>query len=82
MSETQEATLFDTRKPWAFIAHRDGRWHGLFSAALPADELHEQIGRCVAEGSSIITVYDRAEYDRELANLKMWGEPDGEERKT
>jgi len=72
--KAQDATVFDARKPWAFIAHRDGFWHGLFSAAMPKKKLQNELGRCVAEGSSIITVYDRAEYERELAKLKMWGD--------
>lgn len=69
------ATQTAERKPWAFIAHRDGHWHGIFSAALPKRDLQMALGEAVEGGSSIITVYDREEYERELAKLKIWGAP-------
>lgn len=59
---------------WAFIAHKDGYWAGIASATLPKRELRKFLGDFAAEGFSITTVEDRAEYERLIAPMGYWGD--------
>lgn len=60
----------EERKPWAFIAHRDGKWSGVASAELPKKDLRKYLGDWVVSGCEITTVYSREEYDAALAQRK------------
>lgn len=69
---TNEKLSAAERKPWAFIAHRDGEWMGVLSAELPKRELHNHLGGYVAKGCTIFTAYNRDEYLAELERLEMY----------
>lgn len=59
--------MADDRKPWAFIAHRSGKWAGVISADSTASEVRKFVGGFAAKGCAIMTVYDRDEYNAALA---------------
>jgi hypothetical protein len=58
------------QKPWAFIAHKDGRWAGITSADVPKKDLRKFIGDFVADGFAITTVYNQDEYHATIAKMK------------
>ena len=62
-------------EPWAYLAHKDGRFCGVTAANLPKRELGKFLGDFAASGCAIITVGNRDEYNAELAKLKPWGAP-------
>ena len=64
------------RKPWAFIAHKDGYWAGVASAELPKRGLQKFLGDFAADGFSIMPVNSREEYDAALKTMKHWRKRD------
>lgn len=64
--------MSDGRKPFAFIAHKDGYWAGVCSPEIPKRELQKFLGDFAASGFSIMTVDDRDSYNRQLETLKFW----------
>lgn len=56
----------ERREPWAFIAHKDGRWGGLCVADKDAGKF---LAPFINKGYSVTTVYSRDEYLAELAKL-------------
>ena len=59
-------------EPWAFIAHKDGRWAGVAVGNLPKRDLKKFLGDFAADGFAIDTVFSREEYDAKLKTLKCW----------
>jgi hypothetical protein len=62
------------KKPWAFIAHKDGEWIGLQSAMVRDAESERTLGRWIADGLTITTTYSREEFDAEYAKLTPYRE--------
>lgn len=59
-------------EPWAFIAHKDGRWAGVAAANMPKKDLRKFLGDFAADGFEIMTVKSRDEYNAALAKLRTW----------
>jgi hypothetical protein len=57
---------------WAYIAHQDGYWFGLASAAMPRKDLVKSLGRWALDGATVITVHSREEYLATMQTLKPW----------
>ena len=55
-------------EPWAFIAHRDGRWAGVAAANMPKRDLRKFLGDFASDGFAILTVNSRDEYNAALHN--------------
>lgn len=62
-------------EPWAYIAHKDGKWAGVAAANLPRKDLSKFLGGFAAEGFAITTVYSRDEYNAVLKPMGMWRRP-------
>lgn len=59
------------RVPWAFIAHKNGRWGGVTVADEDAGKF---LARFIKKGYAVTTVYSREEYKAELAKLDIESE--------
>jgi hypothetical protein len=59
-------------QPWAYIAHKDGKWAGVAAANMPAKDLRKFLGDFAADGFAIMTVFDRNEYERAIRSMEMW----------
>ena len=60
------------QKPWAFIAHKNGRWGGVCTADKTAGKF---LSSFIADGYSVLTVYNREEYNAALAKMDMIERP-------
>jgi|GEM_PF-4369621 len=77
------------RIPWAHVAVRDGKFLGVIShdsgTASPVNaaewkmEVAKFCGGCIADGDTITTVYDRAEYLAMIEGMPVWEHPDRKE---
>ena len=63
-------TITRETAPWAFIAHKDGKWGGVCAADIPAKEIGKFTVEFIASGFDIKTVFSREQYLAELAKLK------------
>ena len=53
----------DERKPWAFVCLKGKKLGGVISPELPKKEVVKFLGDFAADGYSIVTVYNRDEYN-------------------
>ena len=60
-------------EPWAFIAHKNGRWAGVAAGNLPKRDLKKFLGDFAGDGFGIITVFSRDEYNAQLQKMVAWG---------
>jgi hypothetical protein len=58
--------------PFAYIAHKDGKWAGVIAGNSPPHGLREFLGDFAGEGFAIMTVASRDEYNAALASMEMW----------
>jgi hypothetical protein len=56
--------------PWAFIAHKNGKWQGIASADLK--DIGRTLGAWVKRGLTITTVHSRAEYNAVMDTLEAF----------
>ncbi len=61
-------------EPWAYIAHKDGKWGGVAYAKIGVG-LPAWIGSYAMDGFSITTVFSREEYKAVTENMEMWEPP-------
>jgi hypothetical protein len=54
----------------AFLFHKDGKFGGVISAKCKKKEVAKFCGGFIADGATMVTVKDRAEYNALLASLK------------
>ena len=64
------AAAEDWKSPWAYIAHKHGRWGGVIVAPVPKKDLNDFIAGFAIDGFSIMAVYSREEYLAELSKSK------------
>lgn len=66
MAEPEKAT------PWAFVAHKDGKWAGVAAADMPKKDLGKFICDFAADGFSIMPVASRDEWLEVSGRMPMW----------
>ena len=59
-------------EPFAYVAHKDGRWGGVCSALAGKKSVKEFIAEFLADGFTIQPVATRDEYDELTTKLAPW----------
>ena len=59
--------MSDERKPWAFVCLKGDLFGGVISPDLGAKKVAEFLQSFIADGYSVVTVFDRDEYNAILA---------------
>lgn len=57
------------QKPWAYVAFKGTKWGGVCAAEPERASVADFLNEMAASGYSIKPVYDRAEYEAEVAKL-------------
>jgi hypothetical protein len=56
--------MSEEKKPWAFICMKGNKIGGVISPDLPSKEISKFLSDFISDGYSLVTVYDRDEYNK------------------